>query len=193
MDVPGATFTRVIGLNAQGDVCGGTQVNGVRLAFAASRQADFTDLRRSPTQARCSRNAVGSMRSGQMVGVYQSADTRSHAFVKDGSEFISIDVPGAIDTRASGIDPRGQIVGRYTSPDGVIHGFFRAATGRSSRSTGPEQPRLKPQGSRPRVKSRASTERPTEDFTATSCRRTGSRRSTFRALCIRGPQLEACG
>ena len=44
IDVPGATFTRVIGLNAQGDICGGTQLNGVRLAFAASRQADFTDL-----------------------------------------------------------------------------------------------------------------------------------------------------
>ena len=64
-----------------------------------------------------------------MVGVYQSADTRSHAFVKDGSEFISIDVPGATDTRGFGIDPRGQIVGRYTSPDGVVHGFFRSRDG----------------------------------------------------------------
>ena len=26
IDIPGATFTRVIGLNAQGDVCGGTQL-----------------------------------------------------------------------------------------------------------------------------------------------------------------------
>jgi hypothetical protein len=64
-----------------------------------------------------------------MVGVYQTADTKSHAFVKDGAEFISIDVPGATDTRGFGIDPRGQIVGRYTSPDGIVHGFFQSRKG----------------------------------------------------------------
>ena len=124
VDVPGATFTRVLGLNAQGDVCGGTQLNGVRLAFAASRQADFTDVTTFAYPGSVFTQCRGINAIGQMVGVYQSADTVSHGFVKDGSEFISIDVPGAIDTRAFGIDPRGQIVGRYTSPDGVIHGFF---------------------------------------------------------------------
>jgi hypothetical protein len=63
-----------------------------------------------------------------MVGVYRSLDAKSHAFVKDGSEFISFDVPGATDTRGFGIDPFGQIVGRYTS-DGIIHGFLRARNG----------------------------------------------------------------
>ena len=125
IDVPGATFTRVLGLNAQGDVCGGTQVNGVRLAFAGSRQADFTDLTTFAYPGAVFTQCRGINAKGQMVGAYTSPDGKSHAFVRDGSEFISIDAPGAIDTRGSGIDPRGNIVGRYTSPDGIVHGFLR--------------------------------------------------------------------
>jgi len=125
IDVPGATFTRVLGLNAQGDICGGTQVNGVRLAFAGSRQADFTDLTTFAYPGAVFTQCRGINAKGQMVGAYTSPDGKSHAFVRDGSEFISIDVPGAIDTRGSGIDPRGNIVGRYTSLDGIVHGFVR--------------------------------------------------------------------
>lgn len=39
------------------------------------------------------------------------------------SNFSSFDFPGAINTQATGITPSGDIVGRYTSPDGVLHGF----------------------------------------------------------------------
>jgi probable HAF family extracellular repeat protein len=125
IDVPGATFTRVLGLNAQGDVCGGTQVNGVRLAFTGSRQADFTDLTTFAYPDAVFTQCRGINAKGQMVGAYTSPDGKTHAFVKDASEFISIDPPGAIDTRGSGIDPRGNIVGRYTSSDGIVHGFLR--------------------------------------------------------------------
>ena len=129
IDVPGATSTRVVGLNAQGDVCGGILLNGVRLAFTGSRRADFTDLTTFAYPDSVFTQCRGINAVGQMVGVYQSADTKSHAFVKNGSEFISIDVPGSIDTRGFGIDPRGQIVGRYTSPDAAIHGFVRSPDG----------------------------------------------------------------
>lgn len=130
IDIPGATFTRVIGLNAKGDICGGTQLmNGVRLAFVGSRQADFTDLTTFAYPGSVFTQCRGINAVGQMVGVYQSIDTKSHAFVKDGSEFISIDVPGATDTRGFGIDPLGQIVGRYTSLDRIVHGFFRSRDG----------------------------------------------------------------
>jgi hypothetical protein len=37
---------------------------------------------------------------------------------------ISFDYPGATNTQATGITPSGDIVGRYTSPDGVLHGFL---------------------------------------------------------------------
>ena len=39
-------------------------------------------------------------------------------------KFASFDFPGAINTQATGITPSGDIVGRYTSPDGVQHGFL---------------------------------------------------------------------
>jgi probable HAF family extracellular repeat protein len=129
IDIPGATFTRIFGLNTQGDVCGGTQLNGIVLAFAGSRHADFADLTTFSYPGSVFTQCRGINALGQMVGVYQTADTKSHAFVKDGAEFISIDVPGATDTRGFGIDPLGQIVGRYTSPDGIVHGFFRSRDG----------------------------------------------------------------
>ena len=138
IDVPGATFTRVLGLNAQGDVCGGTQVKGVRLAFTGSRQADFTDLTTFAYPAALFTQCRGINAKGQLVGAYQSLDLKFHAFLWDGREFISIDAPGAIDTRGSGIDPHGNIVGRYTSPDGIVHGFFRFRHGAVLTIDGPD-------------------------------------------------------
>lgn len=126
IDVPGAVFTRVLGLNAQGDVCGGTLLMGARVAFTASRQADFTDVQTFAYPGAVFTQCRGINPTRQMVGAYQTADLRFHAFVKTGSEFISVDVPGAKDTVASGIDPLGQIVGRFTDAAGKIHGFFRA-------------------------------------------------------------------
>lgn len=150
IDVPGATFTRVIGLNDKGDVCGGTQVNGVRLAFAGSRQADFTDLETFAYPGAVFTQCRGINAKGQMVGAYTSPDGKSHAFVKDGSEFISIDVPGGIDTRGSGIDPLGNIVGRFTSPDGNVHGFFRFRYGAVMTIDGPEATHTEASGITPR-------------------------------------------
>ena len=193
IDIPGATFTRVLGLNAQGDVCGGTLLNGERLAFAGSRQADFNNLTMFAYPGSVFTQCRGINSAGQMVGGYQSADNVFHAFVKDGPEFFSFDVPGAINTVASGIDPLGQIVGRYTRSDNTIHGFSGAATGRSSPSTRLEPTKPRPRESRHRVTSPACTGLWTEHFTASFSRRTDSRRSTFRAPCIRGARVEACG
>jgi probable HAF family extracellular repeat protein len=40
------------------------------------------------------------------------------------SNFSSFDFPGAVNTQATGITPSGSIVGRYTSTDGIQHGFL---------------------------------------------------------------------
>ena len=126
VDVPGATFTRVLGLNVQGDVCGGILLGSARLAFTGSRQADFTDLETFAYPGAVFTQCRGINAPGQMVGTYRLADAKSHAFVKNGPEFISIDVPGATDTHGFGIDSIGQIVGRFTDSNGKVHGFFRA-------------------------------------------------------------------
>ena len=74
IDIPGATFTRVLGLNAQGDVCGGTLLNGARLAFAGSKQADFTDLTTFAYPGSVFTQGRGINAAGQMVGADLGAD-----------------------------------------------------------------------------------------------------------------------
>jgi hypothetical protein len=39
---------------------------------------------------------------------------------------ISFDFPGATNTQATAITPSGEIVGRYSNSDGVLHGFLLA-------------------------------------------------------------------
>src|SRR5262245_16496142 len=39
-------------------------------------------------------------------------------------DFTSIDVPGAVETRARGLNDKGDVVGNYTDADGVLHGFL---------------------------------------------------------------------
>src|SRR6266478_3762511 len=46
------------------------------------------------------------------------------AFVLRDGEFISIDIPGATSSEGNGIDPQGDVVGRYVTPDGNTHGYF---------------------------------------------------------------------
>jgi hypothetical protein len=53
-----------------------------------------------------------------------SAGGTTHGFLLDKhGSFTSIDFPGATSTAASGINPRGDIVGTYTA-GGITHGFL---------------------------------------------------------------------
>src|ERR1700676_2000236 len=63
------------------------------------------------TLKRCSSVALG-----LAAFAYASASAQS--------KVASFDFPGAINTQATGITPSGNIVGRYTSRDGVQHGFL---------------------------------------------------------------------
>jgi hypothetical protein len=47
------------------------------------------------------------------VGVYVDDDGMRHGFVLERGRFTSIDVPGAVDTDAFGVNDRGQIVGAF--------------------------------------------------------------------------------
>ena len=73
--------------------------------------------------------AFGISPSGNIVGLYITADGRTHGFLLSGGTFTSIDVPGAIRTNTIGINPRGDIVGRYDTPDGRAHGYLRSGAG----------------------------------------------------------------
>ena len=59
-----------------------------------------------------------------MVGGYGTFDGQSHgALIKNGN-CIAVDIPGGTNAYANGINPEGDIVGRYTGADGVVHGFL---------------------------------------------------------------------
>jgi probable HAF family extracellular repeat protein len=63
--------------------------------------------------------------TGQIVGSYYSASDTVHGFLKDGSTYTTLDVPGATGTVASGINDAGQIVGGYTDASLGTHGFLK--------------------------------------------------------------------
>jgi uncharacterized membrane protein len=74
--------------------------------------------------------------SGEIVGRYYDGsvctlpcvadDGHNHGFLLSGGEFTTIDFPGAAFTGAVGINPQGDIVGRYDEADGRQHGYLRS-------------------------------------------------------------------
>ncbi len=62
--------------------------------------------------------------SGQIAGVYADVAGRVHGFVRSGVDYVTLDVPGAIATRAFGINARGDVVGSYVTPNNKMHAFL---------------------------------------------------------------------
>jgi len=72
--------------------------------------------------------------SGEIVGRYYDGsvctlpcvadDGHNHGFLLSGGEFTTIDFPGAVFTGAVGINPQGDIVGRYDAAGGRQHGYL---------------------------------------------------------------------
>jgi uncharacterized membrane protein len=66
--------------------------------------------------------------AGEIVGVYRNS-AGVHGFVLRDEVYVAIDFPGALATRAFGINSPGDIVGTYVATDGKTHGFL-ASQGR---------------------------------------------------------------
>lgn len=66
--------------------------------------------------------------AGKIVGVYSNA-AGVHGFVLGGDGYTTLDFPGASQTRAFGINARGDVVGTYIAADKTTHGFL-ASQGR---------------------------------------------------------------
>jgi probable HAF family extracellular repeat protein len=73
-------------------------------------------------------NAYGVNASGQIVGVYASADYREHGFLLTGTTFKRVDYPNASRANAYGINSLGQIVGIWSTVGQLIHGFLYNGT-----------------------------------------------------------------
>ena len=67
----------------------------------------------------------------KILGDYRDPGGARHGFLLVGGTFASFDVPGAIETRASGLNAHGDIVGRYrTEPGGAFHGYLLRTKGK---------------------------------------------------------------
>ncbi len=61
------------------------------------------------------------------MGYYEDASGHGHGFLEFGGSFTTIDVPGASDTEALGINNAGQVVGSGYYGDAGDHGFLESA------------------------------------------------------------------
>src|SRR5262249_49526852 len=133
IDFPGASATQALGINPRGDIVGQYEDGeGVTHAFLLGggqfTSFDFPGATRT--------TAFGINPRGDIVGLYRSSGTTScdgivpgcvcHGYLLSRGEFRSIDIPGATQTHANGINPRGDIVGLYTDAGGVQHGFLQS-------------------------------------------------------------------
>jgi uncharacterized membrane protein len=66
--------------------------------------------------------------AGEIAGVYSNG-AGVHGFVLGGDGYTTLDFPGAFQTRAFGINARGDVVGTYIAADKTTHGFL-ASQGR---------------------------------------------------------------
>jgi hypothetical protein len=70
--------------------------------------------------------------SGDIAGLYTTADKATHGFLKSRGQFVSVDFPGAAYTDALGISPRGDVIGDYAATltgSGPHHGYVLSREG----------------------------------------------------------------
>lgn len=128
IDVPGATATLALDINAEGVIVGRYRVAGQTHGFLLTPAGELVtiDFPGANFTVAASLND-----RGDVVGFYAlpSAPTQRHGFLLKDGIFSSFDPPGSTFTNALGINERGDIVGRYCTlstcrPPG--NGDFRA-------------------------------------------------------------------
>lgn len=134
IDFPGAVFSVAAGTNIRGDIVGMYRLatDGVRVRHGfLLRDGVFTTI--DPPGAAFT-NALGINAEGHVVGRFCTTGATPctpdggnvHGFLLADGQFTTIDVPGALRTNAWKIDPRGTVVGGYTSANGTNRVFVLA-------------------------------------------------------------------
>jgi len=148
---PGATITRVFGLNGHGELVGGDNTLPGRHAFLVNRN-DYSVLDTSGILGTHISFARGINNAGDIVGGYFDDDGNEHGFLLHHDVLTTIDVPfvGSVGTQLNSLNDSGTIVGvwvgRRSEPgsDGASAGV-RAAS--SSRMRASARARSAPDGS----------------------------------------------
>ena len=123
IDVPGAVFTSVNGINANGEISGiYVDAGGTFHGYFRSKGV-FTTLD-PPGAIRTQAEFLNAQ--GQVVGVYRDANQTRHGFIWSKGVFTTFDVPGSaapLGTVGLGINDHGEVVGDYVDGAGNRHGF----------------------------------------------------------------------
>src|SRR5438093_1446338 len=120
IDVPGATLTNAIGINARGQIVGAYADAGGAFHGFLLDGGTFTTI---DVPGATFSAAFGINNRGQISGFYVDVSGTEHGFLLDKGIFATIDVPGAMSTSALAMNARGQIVGSFTDAGGTVHGF----------------------------------------------------------------------
>ena len=118
------------GINDRGQIVGelrSTPASEQRLPAgqrtAGSPRFDVPGARatQAPRSTIAARSWASTARTPPLVS---DPSARRRGFLLDRGRFTRIDVPGAAQTQAIGINDRGQVVGEYLDADGMVHGFL---------------------------------------------------------------------
>src|SRR5262249_22820384 len=130
IDVPGATYTTVYGINLRGEISGYfTDEDDITHGFFRTKNGAYTTI---DPPGSFNTFATGLNAHGEVVGVYRDAAGTRHGYLWNNGVYTLLDdVPGAGGRNGGtvplGLNDNGVIVGDYTtSPDGrtlVRHGF----------------------------------------------------------------------
>ena len=114
IDVPGAVFTSVNGINANGEISGiYIDAGGTFHGYFRSKKGVFTTLD-PPGAVRTQAEFLNAQ--GEVVGVYRDANQTRHGFIWSKGAFTTFDVPGSaapLGTVGIGINDHGDVVGDY--------------------------------------------------------------------------------
>jgi hypothetical protein len=110
-----------VGSAATGNVA--TPSNSIGWIWDGRKYSFFT----VPGAAGLGTEAIGINAPGQVSGYFQDLKGSFHGFLKQGSNFTNIDVPGATDTFVYGLNNSGDQVGYYVDQQGDVHAFVLQA------------------------------------------------------------------
>lgn len=118
IDVPGATYTYIYGINSAGQMVGEYITPTTSSGFLYT-DGVFSDI----NYPGASDNTVTGINDhGDMVGTYY--DNAFKSFLYQDGQFTTIVYPGASSTQANAINNAGDIVGGYVDQASMWHGFL---------------------------------------------------------------------
>jgi probable HAF family extracellular repeat protein len=121
VEIPGALFTRLFGINERGDVVGSYRMPGNSVkGFLLLSTGAMVTIEVPGAVLTFARDVSN---TGVVVGSFADVNGLNHGFVYKDGVYQQLDAPGSIDTLAFSITESGRIGGAWIDGDGFQHGF----------------------------------------------------------------------